>query len=358
METAFTIAPASPIRFWREWEFWILAALTAAIYFSRIADLPIRGEETRRAMVAAEILRSGDWIVPRQQGAPFLSRPPVASWPIVWFARLVGDLNLAAVRLPTVIATLLTTLLVYAYSRQFMTRLGALSSGLIYGTFAQVLQLGRCRNRGHIHAVVVRSAFDMALGIRPAMGASCHVVDCLCIAGGRDVNQKPSGAGVLCGGGRVVSVVVRRPEVPPECRPCGGCPAVYIHFLGVADSILCRARLVGRAPGMEFRCRSTICGTFSGLNRRAFAEFPLENRGVFAALVAVVAGVFMAQLSAIDRQYIAHGRVFIVRLARGLADVLAGSQRTSAISHAALSIGGAAYGVCRSSGICRDSRRK
>ena len=143
METAFTIAPASPIRLWREWEFWILAALTAAIYFSHIAGLPIRGEETRRAMVAAEILRSGDWIVPRQQGAPFLSRPPVASWPIVWFARLVGDLNLAAVRLPTVIATLLTTLLVYAYSRHFMTRLGALSSGLIYGTFAQVLQLGR-----------------------------------------------------------------------------------------------------------------------------------------------------------------------------------------------------------------------
>src|SRR4029078_8167692 len=119
METAFTIAPASPIRFWREWEFWILAALTAAIYFSRIADLTIRGEETRRAMVAAEILRSGDWIVPRPQGAPFLSRPPVASWAIVWFARLVGDLNLASVRLPTVIATLLTTLLVYAYSSLF-----------------------------------------------------------------------------------------------------------------------------------------------------------------------------------------------------------------------------------------------
>jgi 4-amino-4-deoxy-L-arabinose transferase-like glycosyltransferase len=143
METASQLAPQSTIRCWREWEFWVLAALTALIYFSRIADLPIRGEETRRAMVAAEILRSGDWIVPHQQGAPFLSRPPVASWPIVWAAWGVGDLSLIAVRLPTILATLLTTLLVYGYSRQFLNRLGALSSGLIYATSAQVLQLGR-----------------------------------------------------------------------------------------------------------------------------------------------------------------------------------------------------------------------
>jgi len=143
MEIGSDLAPQSIIRFWREWEFWVLAALAAVIYFSRIADLPIRGEETRRAMVAAEILRSGDWIVPRQQGAPFLSRPPIASWPIVWAAWGAGELSLIAVRLPTILATLLITLLVYGYSRQFLTRCGALSSGLIYATFAQVLQLGR-----------------------------------------------------------------------------------------------------------------------------------------------------------------------------------------------------------------------
>ena len=143
MEFGVVPGPPSPVRFWREWEFWVLAGLTAVIYFSRIADLPIRGEETRRAMVAAEILRSGDWIVPRQQGAPFLSRPPVASWPIVWATWATGDLSLIAVRLPTILATLLTTLLVYGYSRQFLSRPGAISSGLIYATFAQVLQLGR-----------------------------------------------------------------------------------------------------------------------------------------------------------------------------------------------------------------------
>jgi 4-amino-4-deoxy-L-arabinose transferase-like glycosyltransferase len=130
-------------RWWREWQFWLLAALTVAIYFSRMLDLPIRGEETRRAMVAHEILQSGDWIVARQQGEPFLSRPPVGSWPIAWLSKLTGELTLFEIRLPTLLATLLTTLLVYAYSRRFLSQLGALSSGLTFATFAQVLQLGR-----------------------------------------------------------------------------------------------------------------------------------------------------------------------------------------------------------------------
>jgi 4-amino-4-deoxy-L-arabinose transferase-like glycosyltransferase len=143
---------------WREWEFWALAALASAIYFSRIADLPIRGEETRRAMVAWEIVQTGDWIVPRQQGAPFLSRPPVGSWPIAWLTAATGDLSLVAVRLPSVLATVLTTLLVYTYSRQFLSRLGALSSGLAYSTFAQVLQLGRVAETEALFTLLVSAA--------------------------------------------------------------------------------------------------------------------------------------------------------------------------------------------------------
>lgn len=145
-------------RIQREWEFWALAALAAAIYFSRIADLPIRGEETRRAMVAWEILQTGDWIVPRQQGAPFLSRPPVGSWPIAWLTAATGDMSLVAVRLPSVLATVLTTLLVYVCSRQFLSRLGAFSAGLAYCTFAQVLQLGRVAETEALFTLLVSAA--------------------------------------------------------------------------------------------------------------------------------------------------------------------------------------------------------
>ena len=156
---SFVQTPEDGPCWWREWQFWLLAALAAMIYLSRIADLPIRGEETRRAMVAWEIVQSGDWIVPHQQQQPFLSRPPVGSWPIVWLTEAGGDLSIVAVRLPSIAATIFITLLIYAYARRFLSRLGALSSGLAFATFVQVLQLGRLAETEAIFTMLSASGF-------------------------------------------------------------------------------------------------------------------------------------------------------------------------------------------------------
>jgi len=130
---------------WRwlgEPEFWLLLILASAIYLPRVTQLTMRGEESRRAQVAAEILRTGDWIVPRQQGEIYLSRPPLGSWPIALVAMVRGELDLLAVRLPSVTTTILTCLLLYIYSRHWLSRLGAMSAGIAYATMAQVLELG------------------------------------------------------------------------------------------------------------------------------------------------------------------------------------------------------------------------
>src|SRR5438034_3693528 len=65
---------------WFEWEVVVLALLVFGAYVLRITDLSIRGEESRWATIAVEMIHTGDWIVPRQQGEPFLSRPPLGSW--------------------------------------------------------------------------------------------------------------------------------------------------------------------------------------------------------------------------------------------------------------------------------------
>ena len=128
---------------WLELELYLLILLVLGIYFSRLTVLTIRGEESRWARVAQEMLDSGDWIVPRQQGAPFPDRPPLNSWCIIAASKLTGQLDLAAIRLPSVLATLLTTLLVYVYGRNFLSRIGAFASAAAFSTMAQVLQLGR-----------------------------------------------------------------------------------------------------------------------------------------------------------------------------------------------------------------------
>jgi 4-amino-4-deoxy-L-arabinose transferase-like glycosyltransferase len=128
---------------WRELEVLVLALLVAVLYFSRLTDLTIRGEESRWARVAHEMISSGDWIVPRQQGAPFPDRPPLNSWAMILASTFTGQFDLAAIRLPAVTSTLLTTLLIYLYGRNYLSRLGAFAAAASYATMAQILMLGR-----------------------------------------------------------------------------------------------------------------------------------------------------------------------------------------------------------------------
>lgn len=128
---------------WREIQVFWLIVFVGGIYFSRIADLNLAGEETRRAQVAAEMIWSGDWLVPRQQGKIYLSRPPLGSWAIAIATRVRGRLDAVSVRLPTLLAVLATTLLLYGYSRNFLGPQGAFLAAIGYPAMAQVLQLGR-----------------------------------------------------------------------------------------------------------------------------------------------------------------------------------------------------------------------
>lgn len=127
---------------WPEAQLFVLLAIVIGTYFTRLGDLSLRGEETRRARVAIEMLESGDWIVPREQGRLFPDRPPLGNWLIALSMLATGSTGTVAVRLPTVLATLATTLIVYGYSRRFLSAHGALAAGLAYATMGQVLSLG------------------------------------------------------------------------------------------------------------------------------------------------------------------------------------------------------------------------
>ncbi len=136
-------AAARPRDAWREIEWLLLVLLVLGIYFSRLGALTVRGEESRWARVAQEMIDTGDWIVPRQQGEPFPDRPPLNSWAMIAASQFTGGLDSLAIRLPSAIATLLTTLLIYFYSRNFLSRVGAFAAAAAYPTMGQVLQLGR-----------------------------------------------------------------------------------------------------------------------------------------------------------------------------------------------------------------------
>ena len=78
-----------------EWNALLLAAVVLGAYCPWLTRLPVCGEESRWAQAAVEMGRTGDWVVPRQQGIPLLSRPPLHSWTIGAFGWLVGDIDKA-----------------------------------------------------------------------------------------------------------------------------------------------------------------------------------------------------------------------------------------------------------------------
>lgn len=120
----------------------LLTLTVSLIYGARLGLQPLVGEETRWATAAREMLATGDWIVPRQQGRVFPERPPMTMWAMAAAGYLRGDVDAIAVRLPSVIAVVLTSLLVYAYARAFSSIQTAAASALIYSTMGQVLQIG------------------------------------------------------------------------------------------------------------------------------------------------------------------------------------------------------------------------
>jgi len=134
--------PSCP-RFWREREFWWLLLLVTLAYSVRLTDLTIRGEETRRALVAREMLQTGDWLVPRTQGQPLFSRPPLQNWMIAGISLVQGRIDELTVRLPSLLSVVATAVLLYAYTRTFLSRLGAFCTGLVFASLGQVIELGR-----------------------------------------------------------------------------------------------------------------------------------------------------------------------------------------------------------------------
>lgn len=137
-----TTEPTSP-PWYRDRALHVLLAFTLGLYGLRASVLPVFGEETRRAVIAREMLASGDWLVPRVQGVPRLSRPPMQNWMIAVSSFLTGEVDIWAIRLPSLLCTLFTVSLIFGYSFRCAGKRVAVLATLGYITSYEALEYGR-----------------------------------------------------------------------------------------------------------------------------------------------------------------------------------------------------------------------
>jgi 4-amino-4-deoxy-L-arabinose transferase-like glycosyltransferase len=119
----------------------LLLLLCAALFFYGLNAGELYQTEGLRALVAAEMLRSGDWIVPTLYGEPLLSKPPGMYVAIALTSSFAGEVTVVSARLPSALAATAALLLFYvAFARRLGRRAGRVAAAVLP---ASVLWLSR-----------------------------------------------------------------------------------------------------------------------------------------------------------------------------------------------------------------------
>jgi 4-amino-4-deoxy-L-arabinose transferase-like glycosyltransferase len=102
----------------------LVVALAVSALCWRIGSYPLlEPDEGRNAEVAREMARSGDWVLPHLNGLPYLDKPAPYFAAVALSLKVFGETETAA-RLPTVLFTLATALLVWGLGRRMQPRDG------------------------------------------------------------------------------------------------------------------------------------------------------------------------------------------------------------------------------------------
>src|SRR5262245_44895519 len=98
-----------PARAPRSWP-WVLAAALALL--PALGRMPLTDpDEARYAETSREMLRGGDLVVPRFDGAPRLSKPPLIYWAQSGAFSTLGESESSA-RIPSLLSAIATLILV------------------------------------------------------------------------------------------------------------------------------------------------------------------------------------------------------------------------------------------------------
>lgn len=112
----------------------LLLAL-AAILFWNLWSAPILSHnEARRMVVAQEILRSGQWLLPTMNGELYITKPPLYTWLQALLAKLTGSTAPGVLRLPSTLSAVALLVALFRFVTRHEGRQAAWLAVLVLGT--------------------------------------------------------------------------------------------------------------------------------------------------------------------------------------------------------------------------------
>lgn len=116
----------------------------------------LNSRESYVAVGASEMLATGDWLVPRLGGKPWLEKPPLPQWIVAAFSGIVGEMDEWVARIPAAIAGLIGVLLVAGVASRWFGATHGLLAGLVQATTVYTLNYARLATSDmYLWAIVV-----------------------------------------------------------------------------------------------------------------------------------------------------------------------------------------------------------
>ncbi|HEX4132346.1 MAG TPA: glycosyltransferase family 39 protein [Pirellulales bacterium] len=110
------------------------------------------------AQAAKEMLTTGDFVVPKIGGVPFTDKPPLTAWSIAASMTLFRSDAEWVVRLPSVLASVITALILAGLVARWLGNDLAIFAGLVHLTTVHVMQQARLAESDTLLTVVVAAA--------------------------------------------------------------------------------------------------------------------------------------------------------------------------------------------------------
>ena len=117
---------------------WFLSLLFIS-FLVNVGVLVLIHEEPRRGIITFEMLKSHNFLQPTVLGVPYFKKPPLHEWITSLFSVLSGTVCEFSLRVPSAIAVVLTSILIFLTVKRSFGERVALFSSLIYPTFYVVL---------------------------------------------------------------------------------------------------------------------------------------------------------------------------------------------------------------------------
>ena len=121
----------------------LLLLLAGVIYLPFLSLAPWSENEPIRVIIAKDMLKTGNWLIPRLHGKPYFVKPPLMNWLIALSGAFFGSVNEWTSRLPSVISTFLTGISIYFLTAGRLGRDGRFFASVATIAMGGLIEKGR-----------------------------------------------------------------------------------------------------------------------------------------------------------------------------------------------------------------------